>query len=302
MLYALVDLGSNSIRMSIYKYDKVNIIPLINKKEMAGLAGYVSDGKLSQRGIEKAISVLSSFKLILNNFKIKNMHVFATASLRNISNTQQVTDSIKEKLNIKIDVLSGEEEARMDFIGVKYFLNSKEGVLIDIGGGSTEIVVFNNSGIKNLTSLPVGSLNMFVNNVKGMVPEIKEIRKIKKKVNQQLDNLKWDKWDKVQYLNGIGGTVRACFKICSELFYDSKEIEYITPQDVKKVIKLIQNDTLNSYKDIFKIVPERIFTIIPGLIILGEVSKRFSPEKISLSKSGIREGYLVNRILKLNVE
>ena len=81
LICGIVDLGSNTIRLSIYKYED-GIKLLINKKTMAGLSGYVVGGELSPKGIKKACQVLNNYKNILSNFSIENSYIFATASLR----------------------------------------------------------------------------------------------------------------------------------------------------------------------------------------------------------------------------
>ncbi len=301
MLHALVDLGSNSIRLSVYKYRDNKIIPLINKKEMVGLAGYVINGSLTEAGIRNAITVLAGYKEIIKNFGIPHMHVFATASLRNINNTQDVLERIRQATTINVDVLSGVEEARLDFVGATYFLKKNRGILVDIGGGSTELVVFEGNTIQKLTSIPIGSLNLYVNNVKKILPDTSERKKIKKRIDEQLDSLNWKKLGSSYELCGIGGTVRGCFRICQELFYENKDMKFITPSDIKKVVNLLEQKDLTSFKDIYRIVPERIFTITPGIMILNETIKRFKPETITLSKTGLREGYLIDQILKVGI-
>ena len=96
MICGIVDLGSNTIRLSIYQYEGEHFRLLLNKKTMAGLAGYVQDGALSDGGILVACRVLSSYRALLSNFSVSEMHVFATASLRNISNTGEAVEAIRE--------------------------------------------------------------------------------------------------------------------------------------------------------------------------------------------------------------
>ena len=96
MKCGVVDVGSNTIRLSIYHCEGERIKLLLNKKEMAGLAGYVKDGALSGSGIQAACRVLSGFRALLDNFGIADLYVFGTASLRNIANTEQALDAIRE--------------------------------------------------------------------------------------------------------------------------------------------------------------------------------------------------------------
>ena len=102
MMCGIVDLGSNTIRLSIYQYEGEHFRLLLNKKTMAGLAGYVQDGALSDGGILVACRVLSSYRALLSNFSVSEMHVFATASLRNISNTGEAVEAIRDVTGVTV--------------------------------------------------------------------------------------------------------------------------------------------------------------------------------------------------------
>src|SRR5699024_6882114 len=117
MKCGIVDLGSNTIRLSIYHWEGRQFKLLMNKKEMAGLAGYIKDGVLSDRGILVACQVLSGFKALLENFDIRDIHVFATASLRNIVNTEDALDTIRAVTGVTVEVVSGSDEATLSFLG-----------------------------------------------------------------------------------------------------------------------------------------------------------------------------------------
>ena len=111
MKCGIVDVGSNTMRLSIYHWEGRRFKLLMNKKEMAGLAGYIKEGVLSDSGILVACRVLSGFKALLNNFDIGELHVFGTASLRNIANTEEALDTIRAVTGLQVDVLTGAEEA-----------------------------------------------------------------------------------------------------------------------------------------------------------------------------------------------
>ncbi len=170
MICGIVDLGSNSIRMSIYNYENGMTRMLLNKKTTAGLSGYVVEKELTERGIRKACQVLGNYKNILTDFGIGNAYIFATASLRNIANTEEAVKRIEDEMGLYVDVLSGEEEARLGFMGATLAVNIEKGLFIDIGGGSTELVTFRKREILKATSMPVGSLNLFLRHTAASCP------------------------------------------------------------------------------------------------------------------------------------
>ena len=161
-MYAVIDIGSNTIRLKTYEYKDGNLINIFDKKEFAGLASYVDKfGNLSEEGITKCLEVLGEYKKCLANVIIDKLLIFATASIRNVNNTKEVVARIKEELGLDVVVLSGSEEAIYDFKGAKMKYNLKDGLMVDIGGGSSELLFFKDDHILYKTSMPIGSLNVY---------------------------------------------------------------------------------------------------------------------------------------------
>ena len=107
--------------------------------------------------------------------------------MRNIENHADVIQIIKDKVNIEIDVLSGEEEGELSFCGSISTIKKDNGILIDLGGGSVEIVLFKNKKIKEKYSIPVGSLKMYNEYVSDMIPNKKECNLIKERIYSELE-------------------------------------------------------------------------------------------------------------------
>lgn len=297
MNYGVIDLGSNSIRLSIYKYENNQISLLINKKVMAGLASYVHEGILIDKGISKACGILNHFKEILDRFGIQEMHLFATASLRNILNAKEAVEAIYKKTGLVAVILSGDEEAQLDFIGATWFYAMEKGLLLDIGGGSFELVMFEGGQIKALTSLPLGSLNLYAKYVKGLVPTDEERKLMKKAVHMELDKLNWEPEPYMKQMCGVGGTIRAALKLSKDLFNVDQQERQISAAQINTLCKMLKLNTPKNYHTFYQVVPERILSIQPGLLILNEVIKRFGTESIHVSKGGVREGYLIERVI-----
>lgn len=137
MKCAVIDIGSNSMRLTVYDAQKDSFKILFKEKIMTALAGYVEKGKLTQEGIDSACSALMEFRHRLDVLEIRDVYVFATASLRNISNTKEAVEKIRKAAGFPIEVVSGEEEAMYGFIGAATDVPLKEGVFVDIGGAST---------------------------------------------------------------------------------------------------------------------------------------------------------------------
>ncbi len=299
MVSAIIDLGSNTIRLCVYEHQGEDMKSIFEKKEMAGLANYVENEKLSNKGIDKACDILNGFFELLNNLFVteENIHIFATASLRNIVNTKEVTDTIEHRTHHKVEVLSGEEEATLDFIGTTKCLDVAEGIIVDIGGGSTEIVLFRDNTIHYATSIPIGSLNMYVRNVKKIIPKKEEREIIRDTVTEHLSSLEINR-EPFPTICGVGGTFRGIAKLNNSIYnLPGSNIEIETPH-IKEILALIRNSHKDTLAPILRNVPDRIHTIVPGMIIADTIADFFSSGNIIVSKYGLREGYLYERIIK----
>ena len=138
MKYALIDIGSNSIRLNVYNMDNIQK-EVFSKKYMAGLAGLVEDGKLSDKGIKKLMKVLSAQKMLLDYLPIDEIYVFASASLRNVDNGKDIVKKVKKELDLNIDLISEDDEAFYGAEGMKMAYDFDDYYTIDIGGGPTEL-------------------------------------------------------------------------------------------------------------------------------------------------------------------
>lgn len=302
-MHAIIDIGSNTIRLAIYKVDGDKITQLLNKKSTAGLASFMKNGEMMQEGIDKACEVLREFQFLLDNFKIPNVSAFATAALRNVSNSKEAVEEISRRTDVPITVLNGEEEATLDFIGATKAMEMKNGILIDIGGASTELVVYQNKQILKVLSMPIGSLNAYDLFVDSLLPNKQERKLIKQATLAELNKSSDFNFGQYDFICGVGGTVRAAGKINNFLFNLPSSNAEIKVPNVKKMIKLLENDEeadviSNDTLDILlKVVPDRVRTILPGMIILNTLAKHFKSESIYVSTSGVREGYLYDRVL-----
>ena len=297
MKCGIVDLGSNTIRLSIYHWEGETFKRLKNKKEMAGLAGYIKNGVLSDSGILVACRVLSGFKALLNNFDIGELHVFGTASLRNIVNTEEALDTIRAVTGLQVDVLTGAEEAAYSFRGATVGGGAPGcGLLADIGGGSTELVSYRDGQITSGCSLPMGSLSLFAGYVSGLFPTGEERRAMKEQVEAELERAKTAGL-RCRHLTGVGGTVRAAAKLCNDLAGADPDNRIIPAGEIRELYKDLKKGDRATLRLILQSVPERVHTILPGLAILTAVLKAYQVETVSVSSCGVREGYLLDRVM-----
>lgn len=297
MIYAVIDIGSNTIRLSVYKVIGDEVKNLFNEKSSASLASFIEKGMMNEHGIQKLINTLKEFKNLISNFEdISKTYAIATASIRNSCNRREIIERVRTEVGIDIELISGEEEAKLSFLGSG--IDSQSGILTDIGGGSSEIVVFEQGKVVKTSSLNIGSLVAFDNFARGLF-----ITKDEKKLLE--DDIKLmiasNNLNRVQHdlVCAVGGSARACLKLYNE-YYDKEAGNVIITMDgLKNLINtLINMENTAKMKLILKVKADRIHTLIPGMIILYRIAKYFYADIIRVSMTGIREGFVYNKILE----
>ena len=299
MKQAVIDIGSNSIRLTLYEIQEDTFKILFREKVMAGLAGYVEDGKLNMDGIESACEGLLKFRSILETLEIENISVFATASLRNISNTSEALSVINAATGYNVEIISGEDEALFGYYGVTAELNLSSGVFIDIGGASTEIVMFDDGIPSNYNSFPVGSLSLYRNFVKKILPGKSSIKDINQEIRDKIDIDK-ELISTHSLLIGVGGTARAAMKLSNHYHKISDESASMTSEQLDELCSFLLSGKKEACNMILKHEADRIHTIIPGILILRHVVHLFEAKQLIVGRYGVREGYLCQRIIKKN--
>ena len=301
MKQAIIDIGSNSIRLTLYEIQGSNFKILFREKIMAGLAGYVEDGKLSAEGIECACAGLLTFQGILQTLEIKQISVFATASLRNISNTEQALAVIRAATGYSVEVISGEDEALFGYTGAMQELHLVGGAFLDIGGASTEIVSFENSKPVNFASFPIGSLSLYRHCVKKILPGEGSLKRLRHEIARTID---FGEGSPVArpLIVVVGGTARAALKMARHYYKMSAECRSMTAEQLDDLCEFLCSDKKDAGGLILRLEPERIHTLVPGLLILQHVFHLFGAQQLVVSRYGVREGYLCQRILKNNTD
>lgn len=297
MICGLVDLGSNTIRLSIYQCENGQGRLLMNRKVMAGLADYVEEGALTAQGIQVACNAVEEYKQLMKNLNFHHLHVFATASLRNVSNTEEAAGQIEKETGLPVDVLSGTEEARLSFLGAVGAGGPARGLLIDLGGGSTELVRYEDREILSSCSLSLGSLSLFSRNVSALHPTGKERKAIRAQVQEQLER-HVPAPPPTAHGCGVGGTARAACKVANCLFDRPRDCRVLSARELRHLLKRLKDPSRADLHLLLKAAPDRIHTIIPGLLALDTIARAFQLEDITVSPWGVREGYLQEKILK----
>lgn len=300
--YAVVDIGANSVRMNIYDIDKRDgsFTVCAFARSMLGLAAYVKNGALDGDGQGKLFTVMREFLARANSYPCDKFSAFATASLRGLSNSEKICRDIKTGLGIDVEIISGETEASYDHAAIcSRFPDAEKGVLIDMGGGSTEIVLFEKEKVTAMASLPIGCVMLMKKftacSKKDPFPNKRELSAIRNYVkNTLMTHPEFQNVGGSAYL--IGGTARAAAKLHTALFDggalgDGYEF---SGADLKKIADTAFRDIReDGGKWIREVVPDRVTSVISGLAAYEQIMMYMGLDRFVMSTAGVREGYLI---------
>ncbi len=291
MKIAVIDLGSNTIRLCIYEKQDGELMLTLNQRVMALLASKRQGDALSEEGIQAAISALCQLKQVANDYGIDKVHVFATAALRCISNSEEAMEKIQKGSGLTIDLLSGEQEAYLTFCGAAGEQKIEDGLIADIGGGSTELILVKDGIPIQSESFDIGSLTAFVRFVHERPAEREHIMALRAYI-RELVTEKFPVGTCAHVLYGIGGAARTAYELEKILYPASGG----AIQTLQMLLYRLLDDEKLAEKTILMASPDRLDTALPGTAILCEIAEIFGCKKLDICRGGVREGYMKEKM------
>ncbi len=294
---AIIDLGSNSIRMSLFEINADGTFTQTQVfRSMIKLSeGMTDDMCLKSEAQLRAIKALLEYKNILAQKNITNIRAVATAAVRKAKNGKQFLASAKDLTGISIKVIDGETEARLDCLAVSHTLNIKDAVICDIGGGSTEFIAFKNGKILTpAISIPMGSRSLFEMFFLGGETE-SSINQATAFVKNQLESIPWLSEMQNVPIAGIGGTLRALAKYnMSDKSNSPVKSHKITSDEIDKAFATVRKTSPENRSVLSGIGAERCDIILAGLLPLMELKNLINSPELIVSDVGVREGLLLD--------
>ncbi|MBN2722220.1 MAG: Ppx/GppA family phosphatase [Campylobacterales bacterium] len=296
---AIIDIGSNSARLVIFERSSRFGFRLIceqKSKVRIGEGAYSKAGFLQPIGIKRAFFALSAFTQTIQKYSANSTICVATSALRDAPNAKEFISIIKDKLGIKIKVIDGKQEALYGGIAIANLLPFKDGISIDIGGGSSDMTLMRNGKIIDTFSLNIGTVR-----IKELFFDCnRPINDAKDYIKQELIKLPDN------FINdlaiGIGGTARALGDaIMKESLYPLDKLHGFM-YDItthKEYLENITNSSAIGLKH-FKLKKDRYDTIREGTLIFLEIVAHIQAKMVITSGVGVREGVFLTKFLKNN--
>lgn len=285
----IIDIGSNSIRLVVYDQLKRAPVPLYNEKVMCQLGkGLASTGVLNPAGVPMAKAGIRRFIAMAKNMRAYNLHIMATAAVRDATDGAAFAQSLEAELGIPIDIISGDREAKLGAFGILASVHQPDGITGDLGGGSMEMVRLSGNTLSNHATLPIGALRL-MDETKG------EREKLHSIIARAFESINWLAGEKPNNFYAIGGSFRAIAHLHMSLRDYPLHILHqytVAGEEFAGFARELAQLSLEKIEKLPTIPAKRAPTIAPAAMILSKVMEVLSPKHIVFSASGIREGYL----------
>ena len=286
---AVVDIGSNSVRLIVYEGAGRAPAPLFNEKVLCGLGrSLATTGKLAPDGVKRALRALRRFRALLDQMSVAHVEAIATAAAREAENGPEFIAQGERILRQKIRVLSGTEEAELAALGVISGIHAADGFVGDLGGGSLELIDVRGGRLGDAATLPLGGLRL----IDASGGSLKKAREI---VDAEFAKVDWLEKGRGRDLNIVGGTWRALARLhMTQTNYPLSVMHNyrIPADDALKFASLLDHQSQSSLAGIRDITSARRETIPYGALVLERLIKQMKPRAVVISVLGIREGLL----------
>jgi exopolyphosphatase/guanosine-5'-triphosphate,3'-diphosphate pyrophosphatase len=281
---AVIDIGSNSLRLVVFERLNATLLPLLNEKVMCGLGrGIARTGRLSRDGVELAYANLQRFVALARALDVDHLMAIATAAVREASDGQEFAAEIERQCGIPVRIIDGAEEARLSAAGVLAGIPGADGVVGDLGGGSVELVRIDGSGggpaIGAGISLPLGPLRLaeLADNPMKLADTIEEI----------VDGAALLREAAGKTLFLVGGAWRAIARLHMEQTHYPLHIIH----QYTDLLEVLAPMSRRSLERIATINRKRLELVPLAAMILYRLLQVGTPSRIMFSAYGLREGY-----------
>lgn len=300
MYCGVIDIGSTTLRLSVYDCDR-RLAQIYNKSVFTRLNENVKNNALSVDGMDVVTEGISKYLEELARFPSIKVLCFAGAFIRRLTNFQAIVSEIYNRLMIKVEVLSPAEEAKYALAGFRYneCYDKKEGLLVGVGGTSTLLVYYKDGELKNYASLPIGSVSGTKSLVSGLAPTLIEADRIRLATEKALKKEEWLAAATVPCVYAVSGNGRAFARVHKDLYKrKGNDIDaVISAEETRAVVERLFAMKQEVVLYLNEVVPGRINSFLPSAIILRAIMDKVRAERFQTARYGLREGFLLSHNL-----
>lgn len=290
---AVIDIGSNSVRLVIYEGVTRSPTPLFNEKTLAGLGREVhTKGMMPADAVATALAALKRFRALCDTMKVKKLWVLATAACRDARNGPDFIARAERICGTRIDVISGKREAHLTALGVVSGFHKPDGIVGDLGGGSLELVEVKGTRIKRGATLPLGGLAL-------QDRAGKSIKKADKIVRQSLSKVPHIRSGKGRAFYAVGGTWRSLARLhMAQTGYPLHVMHgyVVRAKEALEFCRLVRRVHPETLSQIEVVASARRQLLPYAALVLEHILLRTRVSEVVFSALGVREGLLYSQL------
>lgn len=301
----IIDIGSNSVRLLLVKITSQNSFRVVTElKEYVRLGeGFDPHGNLMEEKINDTVKVLSIYKDFCNRFEDTKIIATATEAVRKAKNQSHFIEKVTLETGINIEVLSGEKEAYYDYFASINTLTIKNGLIMDIGGASTELILVEDRNLKECVSLPFGAITL--TKKFGLEnPITNEVEKqLKGFLQESFSNVPWLKNVKTETLIGIGGSIRNIAKIAKKQNAYPLDLIHnyvVNSKQISDIYNNVSSKSTEQRKKIKGLSKDRADIFLGALCAVDTLIAMCKIKTLTISRNGLREGVLLSTLFNEN--
>ncbi len=297
---ASIDIGTNTILLLIAEVDKGRVKPLFEMETVVRLGEKVQEnGFLLNEAMRRGLQTLSQYLEQCRAMEVQKLFAVGTSALREAKNSEDFLKLVAEKLDLSIDVISGEEEARLSFLAVAKDLREAANpfLVVDVGGGSTEFILGNGDQVRQWISLPLGSVRFTEQFLHSDPVQENEYQKMERNISETLVDIPHS--DGSLFMVAVGGTATtlAAVELGLEEFVAEKIHHFVLKKEtLKNQLLLYRTKPIEERKKIPGLPPARADVILAGAAILYLTMEELHCPSVLISCHGLRYGLIYERL------
>lgn len=298
---AAIDIGSNSVRQIVADVSADGTIQVVDEMKAAPrlASGLVDTGALQDEAITRAVEAIGRMATLARQLGAERVEAVATSAVRDAGNGDEFLQRVHRETGLFVRVLDGEEEARLSFRSAlaHFELGAGRAVVVDIGGGSLELVLSVDGVIERLASLPLGAVRLTERFLRDDAARPKALRALRREVRAALrPHLPVRDWRGAAMI-GSGGTFTnlAGLYLTKQGIFTARSVHAarVPRGDVEHLLEMLHAMSPDERRAVEGLNPDRADIIVAGLAAVAEVMARLEAREVQVSRYGIREGLLL---------
>jgi len=310
MILAGIDIGTNTIRLLVTDTSETTHRELYSGRTITRLGQELDrTGMLAPEAQERSLKAIEAFSLVIGTYPVARIAAVGTSALRKAANAAEFIAAVRKRTGIEITIITGDDEAKFTLLGVRRALiRVKEGeedplasaLVIDIGGGSTELITTVQGKVETMTSIPLGAVYMTERFLRSDPPLREEMVSLRRVVNKELDTWERDalhgrdvRSSSAANVAGTAGTITTLAAMDQALpEYDPAKINgyILSRSSLDRLVSKLSVSALDARRTIAGLEAGREDIILAGAVVAQEIMERCKARLMLVSDWGLREG------------